>query len=47
MTFCCSSSPGIFDSLSYLVMEGVILGVDYDFQKWTWRIPRGKMVRLV
>ena len=111
MTFGCSSSPGIFDSLSYLVMEiairrsqtdrdtiqkqlddvvmfgqvgtgkcekfykeykdvcgkvgvrlapeddpekafgpsrqGVILGVDYDLRKWTWRLPRDKMVRLV
>ena len=27
--------------------EGIILGVEYNFVKWTWRMPHVKMVRLV
>ena len=110
-TFGCSSSPGLFDSLSYLILEvairrsradreaiqkqlddvvgfgvkgtgacgrlyteyravcqrvgvqlapeddpekafgpsvrGVILGVYYDFERWEWKMPVVKMIRLV
>ena len=27
--------------------EGIILGVEYNFNNWTWRMPQVKMVRLV